>query len=85
MALACGSILLIEPVFLTIIIIVAGVLYLILKDNVKAGLISLPILLIIVLVMNLSIEFITLGVLCGVLIAHKDVIKIVTRNPKLFR
>jgi glycerol-3-phosphate acyltransferase PlsY len=85
MALACGAILLLEPLFLLIIAVVSGSLYLVLKDNVKAGLISLPILLVIVFVMRLSTDFIIMGVISAVLIAHKDVIKIVARNPKLFR
>lgn len=84
MALVCGALLLTQPVFLILIIGVAGLLYLILHDNVKAGLISLPILLIIVLLMRLSIEFVIFGVVNAVLIAHKDVIKIVARNHKLF-
>ena len=75
LALACGAALILEPVFLIIILIILGILYLIIRDYIKAGLVSIPFIIALIFLMNLSSDFLILSIICAILIAHKDFIK----------
>ncbi|PIU88808.1 hypothetical protein COS64_02405 [archaeon CG06_land_8_20_14_3_00_37_11] len=79
LALACGALLLLEPLFLVMMSAVVLLFFFITKDNVKAGLISIPFLLVLAFVMNLPEYFLVMGLLSAVLISHKDVIILVKR------
>ncbi|MBN1923595.1 MAG: glycerol-3-phosphate acyltransferase [Nanoarchaeota archaeon] len=84
LAIAIGVMLLIKPLFLALMVVILIILLVLLKDYVKAGLLSIPILLIFLFLFNLPEYVIYLGIIGAVLIAHKDVIRIVKSNNKLF-
>ncbi len=76
LGLSIGVLLLLEPFFLVYMIMILGVLYFIFRNNVKAGLASIPFLIILYLIMNPENYPLILGVISALLIVHKDVIKI---------